>query len=167
MWAPRQPRESRHTWAAWKFRNSRQSEPTEYWFGSFNLCPGHHTVCDFYGSLLANRSGEKARSAGFPTELLDFRRFRNFRRFETIFKRIEGFVRTNLTFWFLEKSSGETFWRKLVTIWMNLFLALRKVINFIFRSRFYAKLTRTTFKELSFRMRQSTGTFPARWSTNI
>lgn len=32
----------------------------------------------------------------------------------------------------------------------------------LYLSRFYANLTRTTFKELSFRMRQSTGTFPAR-----
>ena len=61
----------RHTWAGREFRNSRQSESTEYWFGSFNLCPGHHrrAVFDFYGSPLSREERDDRSSTPPPFSL--------------------------------------------------------------------------------------------------
>lgn len=70
MWPP-----PRHTWAGREFRNSRQSESTGYWFGSFNLCPGHHrrAVFDFYGSPLSR--GERNNHSSLSIDYISkFRR---------------------------------------------------------------------------------------------
>ena len=102
----------RHTWAGREFRNSRQSESTEYWFGSFNLCPGHHrrAVFDFYGSPLSREERDDRSSTPPPFSLSNC----------SIMSREVIMICSYFIIWRIERNLEEIMdWILLIEVWRN------------------------------------------------